>query len=292
MTEATKDAVVPFVFESLPVRGALVHLESAWQRIQIGHNYAQPLAEVLGHAAAATALIAQSLKFDGKITLQISSEGPLGMLVMQCTDGLDLRGMASAPGVGGEMEFAELMAGARCAVTVDSGASERPYQGIVEIRPESLAASLESYFAQSVQVPSHLHLACDRTVSGGIILQQMPGESLTLEDDWRRLGLLARTLRGIDLTGGASHDLLHNLFAEDDVRAFKARPARFRCRCTQQKVEEVLRLVGEAETRAACEEQGQVEVTCEYCGRLRRFDAVDVSRVFAGQSVSGGSSVH
>ena len=76
------------------------------------------------------------------------------------------------------------------------------------------------------------------------------------------------------------------------MRAFNPREARFRCRCTQQKVEEVLRLLGEEETRSACEEQGKVEVTCEYCGRLRTFDAVDVTRVFTKQAVSGTKSVH
>ena len=287
-----KDALIPFVFESLPVRGALVQLESAWQRMQLGHDYADSLAEVLGHSAAATALIAQSLKFDGTITFQIRSDGPLGMLVMQSTDDLDLRGMASADGISGNTVFADLMAGARCAVTVDSGAMERPYQGIVDIGPESLAASLENYFAHSVQVPSHVHLACDRVLCGGILLQQMPEESPLQEDDWRRLGLLAKTLRTGDMADGASHELLHKIFAEDDVRAYKPRGARFRCRCTQQKVEEVLRLLGEEETRAACAEQGRVAVTCEYCGRLRTFDAVDVTRVFTEQAVSGTDSVH
>jgi len=289
---SAKDAIVPFVFESLPVRGALVQLESAWQRMQLGHDYADPVAEVLGHSAAATALIAQSLKFDGTITFQISSDGPLKMLVMQSTDSLDLRGMASAQDIAGDTVFADLVAGARCAVTVDSGAMERPYQGIVDISPESLATSLENYFAQSVQVPSHVQLAQDRVLCGGILLQQMPEESPTLEDDWRRLGFLAKTLRAEDLADGASHELLHKIFAEDDVRAFKPREARFHCRCTQQKVEEVLRLLGEEETRAACEEQGRVEVTCEYCGRLRTFDAVDVTRVFTEQALSGSDSVH
>ena len=287
-----KDAVIPFVFESLPVRGALVQLEITWQRMQRDHDYPDPVAEVLGHAAAATALIAQSLKFDGTITLQINSEGPLGMLVMQSTHNLDLRGIASAQDVAGDMAFSDLVTGARCAVTVDSGAMERPYQGIVTISPDSLAASLENYFAQSVQVPSHLHLECNEAVCGGFLLQQMPEKSPMLEDDWLRLGILANTLRAQDLAGGASHDLLHNIFAEDDVRAFKPREARFRCRCTQQKVEEVLRLLGEEETRAACEEQGRVEVTCEYCGRLRIFDVVDVTRVFTEQVVSGSDSVH
>ena len=287
-----KDAVIPFVFESLPVRGALVQLERTWQRMQRDHDYPRPVAEVLGHSAAATALIAQSLKFDGTITFQINSEGPLAMLVLQSTDNLELRGMATAQHVPDGTEFADLVSGARCAVTVDSGAMERPYQGIVEISSESLAASLENYFAQSVQVPSHVQLAQVDSRCGGILLQQMPEESPTLEDDWRRLGLLAKTLRAGDLADGVSHELLHKLFAEDDVRAFKPREACFRCRCTQQKVEEVLRLLGEEETRAACEEQGKVEVTCEYCGRLRTFDAVDVTRVFTKQAVSGTDSVH
>jgi molecular chaperone Hsp33 len=289
---SVKDAIVPFVFESLPVRGALVQLERAWQRMQLGHDYADPVAEVLGHSAAATALIAQSLKFDGTITFQISGDGLMKMLVMQSTDSLDLRGMASTHEIASDTAFADLVAGARCAVTVDSGAMERPYQGIVEINPESLAISLENYFAQSVQVPSHVHLAQNRVLCGGILLQQMPEESVTLEDDWRRLGFLAKTLRPQDLADGASHELLHKIFAEDDVRAFKPRQARFRCRCTQQKVEEVLRLLGDEETRAACEERGGVEVTCEYCGRQRTFDAVDVARVFTEQVVSGSDSVH
>ena len=289
---SAKDAVIPFVFESLPVRGVLVQLERTWQRMQRDHNYAGPVAEVLGHSAAATALIAQSLKFDGTITFQINGDGPLTMLVMQSTDDLDLRGMASAQKVPGSTAFADLVTGARCAVTVDSGAMERPYQGIVEMSSESLAASLENYFAQSVQVPSHVQLAQDASRCGGILLQQMPEESRTLEDDWRRLGFLAKTLRAEDLADGASHELLHKLFAEDDVRVFKPREARFRCRCTQQKVEEVLRLLGEEETRSACEEQGKVEVTCEYCGRLRTFDVVDVTRVFTEQAVSGTDSVH
>jgi molecular chaperone Hsp33 len=289
---SAKDAVIPFVFESLPVRGALVQLEGTWQRMQRDHDYPDPVTEVLGRSAAATALIAQSFKFDGTITFQMNGDGPLSMLVMQSTDDLDLRGMASALDIAGNMAFTDLVAGARCAVTVDAGAMERPYQGIVEISPDSLAASLENYFAQSVQVPSHMHLEGDKAVCGGILLQQMPEESPTLEDDWRRLGILARTLCAQDLINGVSHELLHKIFAEDDVRAFKPRQARFRCRCSQQKVEEVLRLLGEAETRAACEEHGQVEVTCEYCGRLRVFDAVDVARVFTEQAVSGSDSVH
>lgn len=287
-----KDVVVPFVFESLPVRGALVQLESAWQRMQAGHDYAEPVIEILGHAAAATALIAQSLKFDGSVTMQISSEGPLGIVVMQATDGLDVRGMATSHDVDDGAQFPDLVKGAHCAVTVDAGAMERPYQGIVEINPESLAASFENYFDRSVQVPSHMALQCVNSCCGGILLQQMPGERPATEDDWRRLGFLIATLRHEDLVDGATPALLQKIFAEDDVRMFQSRSVRFHCRCSQSRVEEVLRFLGEAETRAALAEEGSVDVTCEYCGKVRSFDPVDVSRVFADHVVQSSDIIH
>ena len=227
---ANTDIGVPFVFDSLPVRGALVQMDDAWQRISAGRHYAAPVAEILGHAAAATALIAHSLKFDGSVTLQISSRGPLGTVVMQSTDDLDIRGMATSHDVADSDEFGDLVRDAHCAVTVDAGAMERPYQGIVEISPESLAASLENYFLRSVQVPSHLGLAASSAHCGGILLQQMPGATSATEDDWRRLGFLSATLRPRDLADGATSDLLHRLFPEDDVRVFDPRGLRFRCR--------------------------------------------------------------
>ena len=95
-----------------------------------------------------------------------------------------------------------------------------------------------------------------------------------------------------DIGDGIGPELLGKLFAEDDVRVFKPRSAVFRCRCSQRRAEEVLRLLGEQETREACAEQGQVEVTCEYCGRTRTFDAVDISRLFAGAPAPSSDSLH
>ncbi len=286
------DAVVPFVFESLPVRGALIQLQKSWQRMQLGHTYQLSVLETLGHAAAATGLIAQSLKFDGTITMQLSGDGPLAVLVMQCTSELELRGMASAPDLTNNASFAELVAQARCAITVDAGAMERPYQGIVEVTGASLANSLENYYAKSAQIPSHIQLVSEPSSCGGILLQQMPDKDRPLEDDWRRLGMLAATLRPADIAAGVGIDLLGKLFPEDDVRIFRPKAARFKCRCSKKRAEEVLRMLGEEEISAACAEKDRVEVTCEYCGRTRSFDAVDVSRLFSDHVVEGTDQVH
>jgi molecular chaperone Hsp33 len=282
------DSIIPFGFESLPVRGALIHLSRSWRRMLRNHNYDALVTETLGHAAAATGLIAQSLKFDGAITLQIQSKGALQMLVMQCTSDLDMRGMAVVDADKAATDFSELAAGAHCAVTVDN--KDRPYQGIVEIAEESLAASLEHYFTRSVQVPSHIMLVANDEIAGGILLQQVPGSPID-EDDWNRLQFLAATLAEKDFDREAGIELIGKLFAEDDVRVYEPRPVNFRCRCSARKTEDVLKMLGEAEARDALAEQGSIEVICEYCGHRRHFDAVDVERLFVDNVVTGPTSV-
>ena len=280
------DRVTPFAFESMAVRGALIHLSRTWRRMQRDRGYDSLVAETLGQSAAATGLIAQSLKFDGAITLQLQGSDVLQMLVMQCTDDLDLRGMAVVAEGHSANNFLELVGDARCAITVDAG--ERPYQGIVAIDGDSLSSSLEHYFERSVQLPSHVALVANEQVAGGILLQQMPGQRVD-EDDWNRLQFLLKTVSLGDFDGEAGLDLLRKLFAEDDVH--EPRPVAFRCRCSKQKVEDVLKMLGEKESRAALDEQGEIEVMCEYCGRRRRFDPVDVTRLFAENAVAGPDSV-
>ncbi len=282
------DSISPFVFESLPVRGALIRLSRSWHRMQRDHDYDALITETLGHAAAATALIAQSLKFDGAITMQIQGSDALQMLVMQCTSDLEVRGMATMEEGATASSFAELSNKAHCAITVDTG--ERPYQGIVAIEGESLSSSLEHYFDRSVQVPSHVVLVANEHVAGGILLQQMPGEPIG-EDDWVRLGYLAQTLTTKDFDGNAGLVLIGKLFTEDDVRVHKGRGVNFNCRCSKQKVEDVLKMLGEKESCEALQDRDSIEVVCEYCGEKRSFDSVDVTRLFADNVVTGPESI-
>ena len=282
------DSVTPFGFEALPVRGALIQLSRAWRRMLRDHDYDALVAETLGHATAATGLIANSLKFDGAVTLQIQGGAVLSMLVVQCTNELHVRGMATVADDAEAEDFRALAHGAHCAVTVD--AADRPYQGIVAIDEPSLGQSLEDYFRRSVQVPSHVALVADRQFAGGLLLQTVPDQPVD-EDDWRRLGYLAQTLSIEDLAGEAGVGLIGRIFAEDDVRVYRPQPVSFRCRCSARKAGDILRMLGEREAREALEEQTRIEITCEYCGRRRIFDAVDVERLFADNVVAGPDSV-
>jgi molecular chaperone Hsp33 len=119
----------------------------------------------------------------------------------------------------------------------------------------------------------------------------MPGQYEMDDDDWNRLGYIAATLRCDDFESADGVELIGKLFAEDDIRVFKSKPVVFRCRCSKGRVEEVLRMLGEEETQEAVAEQGKVDVTCEYCGRRRSFDPIDISRLFAENAIAGPESV-
>lgn len=288
----TRDSVVPFLFDSLPVRGAIVQLEDTWRSLRNHQDYGGCVRDTLGHAAAATALLAQSLKSDSAVTLQITGGGPLSMLVMQCNTDLQLRGLASAQSGSETQTFAELVTNARCAITIRSKATEQPYQGIVEVAEATLAASLETYYERSAQVPSHLALVADDEFCGGLLLQQMPGKQEPDEDDWRRLGLLAATLRVDDIKNGVGTPLLGKFFAEDDLRVFESRAASFFCPCSRERAANVLKLLGRDECDDACREEGCLVVTCEYCAAVERFDTVDVAGLFNDPSAPTSNAVH
>lgn len=288
----TRDALIPFMFENQAVRGAIVQLSDEWQKLIGNHAYDPGVLDVLGHAAAATPLIAQSMKAGSSVTLQLSGDGPMSMLVMQSTSELGFRGLATTRGDTSGRSFAELTAGSRCAITVENVNSERPYQGIVEVGGNNLARSLESYFLRSAQVPSHLTLVAGNALVGGVLLQQMPGEREPAGDDWRRLGYLAETLRAEELEAGVGTGIIARLFAEDDLRVFEPRRARFECRCSRARAANVLRLLGEEECTLTDEDEEQLVVTCEYCGSRQSFDPVDIAAIFSDGQTPRSTTVH
>jgi molecular chaperone Hsp33 len=281
---ADKDSLSRFVFENFPVRGELVHLNASWQAMLECHEYPAPVRRLLGEAAAAAVLLASILKFKGQLTLQIHGNGPLTLLVAQCSADLHIRGMAKwADG-----DFPESLAGltgdGRLAITIETGNDGERYQGIVAAEGDTLAACLEGYFENSEQLPTRLWLAADQNSAAGMLLQQLPGRAAAEEaaDDWRRAQLLADTLSERELMGLDNVEVLRRLFHEDQLRLFDPSPVAFRCSCSRERVDSALRLLGRGELDDLAEADGSVEVRCEFCGRSYPLDPVDLEQLFSG----------
>jgi len=265
-----------------------VHLDASWQAALEHQSYPEPVRRLLGQAMAASSLLASTLKFEGAMTLQLQGQGPVSLLVVQCTSEMVLRGTVQFDeALSEESGFRNLVGDGTMAITIEQNGHAERYQGIVPMEGESLGACLEGYFARSEQLPTRLWLAADSDSASGLLLQIMPGES---EDHhgWEHTTTLAETVRDEELCHLPVEQLLHRLYHEDDLRLFESQPVAFRCTCSREKIADVLRRIGEEEVRDIVEEQGAVSVSCEFCGREYIFDPVDAEGLFAGPSDGSG----
>jgi len=301
-----RDEVRRFIVENRPVRGHWVRLEGAWRELRAHRDYPQPVRELLGQAVAASVLLAATLKFRGQLTLQLQGNGAVSLLVAQCTHDYRLRAVArfddaavsalSTNGAGATGDVFRRLVGSegRFAVTVEADERNTRYQGIVPLGGDSLAGSLEAYFARSEQLPTRVLLAADGERGAGVLVQKLPEDAAT--DDAQMREVWEQAERGIeqlspeDLLRCPVEELLGRGFAAHDMRLFRGAPVQFECRCSHGRVTSLLRALGPEEVRDVLREQGSVTVTCEFCHRPYRFGEGDVEALFADGSAPGGNS--
>jgi molecular chaperone Hsp33 len=301
------DTLRRFVFERYPFRGQLVHLGPAWRAMMEHHEYPPAVRDALGEAVAAAALLSSTLKYDGLLSLQLRGEGPMRLMLVECTNGLAMRAVARFQDPPAVRDLRVLSGDGTLTVTVESGAQANRYQGVVPLAGGSMGECLREYFESSEQLPTRLWLHADGESASGLLLQRLPvaakpatGEAAAgprdddVEDAWRRVQLVADTVTGEELATLEDRELLRRLFAEDDVRLFEPAPVYFRCRCSRERVENMLRALGRVEVESVLAEFGQMEVRCEFCNRAYRLDAVDCAALFArgAPPASAGPGVH
>jgi molecular chaperone Hsp33 len=275
------DAIQRFVFEGTPIRGELVRLEATWRAVLERHDYPPALRTLLGEAMAACALLAATLKFDGALVLQVQGSGALRLMVVECTSAGTLRATAKWQDLPeGELRLSALLENARCAITLIQPDGSQSYQGVVEVRGETVAQMLMHYMLHSEQIETTMHLCADGTRAAGLLLQRLPEAGDDDADRWQRVQILAGTVTPAELLGLPAGQLVRRLFHEEDVRLFEADPLSFRCSCSRARVESMLRMLGPDEVQSVLAEQGHVEVTCEFCNRVYRLDPVDAASAF------------
>jgi molecular chaperone Hsp33 len=285
---ALDDLVSPFQIEGEPVRGRLVRLGPAVHEILDGHNYPEPIANLLGEACALAALVGSNLKFEGRLIVQAQGSGPVRFVVADYDTSGGLRGycrfdedaIAGLAGGFSRPGASSLLGDGVFSMTVDQGPEMERYQGLTPIEGETLALCAEAYFAQSEQTPTRVRLAVGqaddgsgpRWRAGGVMIQNIAEDDARgpTQEAWTRTQALFETLGEDELIDPllAPNQLLFRLFHEDGVRVFSPMPLRAFCRCSQARIEGVLRSFAEDERAGMVEPDGKIRVTCEYCSRV------------------------
>lgn len=274
------------MFEDAGVRGGLVRLDATWRTVLENRDYPRPVRDVLGELMAAAALLSATLKYSGSIIMQMQGDGAIPLLVVECTSELTLRGLAHWKDEPREGPLSELVGPGRLAITLDPRQGRRTYQGVVDLSGDSVAAALEHYMRRSEQLDTRLWLAADQERAVGMLLQQLPDRPCPDGDLWNRATALGATLTRDELLAHSPRELLRRLFYEEDLRVFDTRSVSFRCSCSQERVQAMLRMLGRDEVRAILADRGAVEVRCEFCNRRYAFDVVDAEQLFAAEVVT------
>jgi len=284
-----------FIFDERDVRGELVSLEQSYARALDKHPYPQPVARLLGELMAAASLLVGTLKFDGLLILQARSDGPVPLLMVECSSEREIRGIARYDGeaLGADAGLQELMPNGILALTIDPRRGQR-YQGIVELNGKDLAESFTNYFVMSEQLGTRFWLSADGNRARGLLLQQLPvdrqPDADERADSWAHVSTLAGTLTRDEQLGLDNATLLHRLYHDDAVRLFDIQPLQFRCSCSRERSGNALVSLGAEDAKALVDEHGgQIEIDCQFCNERYRFDSADVEQLFAGGGVDAPS---
>jgi molecular chaperone Hsp33 len=280
------DYVQRFLFEQLDIRGRLVCLTGAWQRMLEGRAYPGRIVSLLGHTTALNVLLGANRKGAGRVTLQVQGSGPVRLLVSDCTAELRIRGMAQfQPGSGwlkDDLTERGLLGDGRLSVTLEDTRSGQLYQSLVPLEGETLEDIFGHYLSQSEQLESFVRLQADAGALCGLLLEKLPGADAKDADGWNRVKHLAATLRLEETRDAQPYDLLTRLFPEELMRVFRLYPVEYHCPYDEDKVKDMLRALGREEVAAILTEKGEVVIRNEMCNHEYRFDAQAIAALFPG----------
>ncbi len=313
-----------FLFDGLPVRGMIVRLTDAWTEIlarraadDAAEAWPWPVAEMLGEMAAAGALMQSNIKFNGALVMQIFGDGPVKVAVAEVQQDLSLRVTAKVVGeVEADAHLQDLVnvhGRGRCAITLDPKdrlPGQQAYQGVVPLnashgdsRP-NLAEVLEHYMRQSEQLDTKIVLAADRNVAAGLLIQRLPAEGegnvggkyadpAEQLEHFNRIATLASSLTGDELLQLDVETILRRLFWQEKLLRFDVQTPRFACTCSRERVAGMIRGLGQEEADSILAERGEIDVSCDFCGKHYRFDPVDAAQIFtaAGDQPPSSSRV-
>ncbi len=277
-----------FLFDNTDIRGEIVTLSDSYQQVlQNNQDLPAQVQALLGEFVAAVSLLSSTLKFDGILTLQARGDGPLPLIMAECSHHKALRAIARP---NPEVDFAALegkdlkalMGDGMLAIIIDPDKGER-YQGIVPLDSDNLAGCLQHYFDQSEQLPTRFWLTCDEQAATGLMLQALPQQLTSGEENeehWNTALQLANTVKDEELLTLEHSEILYRLFHEEQIRLFEPAAVRFECSCSRERSANALTSLGRAEVESLLAEQDVISIDCQFCNQTYAFGPQDLDGLF------------
>lgn len=292
------DSLVKLLFPTQNCQAQCVQLTETWKQMKASLEAPAPVISMLGELAAAAALMASGLKFDGALVLQIMGDGPVKLALVEVRTGMKMRATIQmragvpVPENAGFNDLVNANGQGRCAAILDLAdrrPDEDPYQGVVPLTGKTVAETLEGFMTMSEQLPTRMWLSADDDAAAGLIMQRLPAHGgkiaqgateESIAEGFREVQTFAQTVTAVELRQIDPLELCRRLFWELNPGVLETLKPKFECRCSRENIAQMIRSFGEKEAQEIIAEQGTLKVRCEFCGSLCIFDAKDIDAIF------------
>lgn len=278
------DQLIRATAQDAPIQAMAISGAGLVERARQIHDTWPVATAALGRLLLGASMMGSMLKqAEGSVTLRVQGDGPLGTVLAVSDSEGNVRGYVQNPAVDVPRKaHAKLDVGAavghqgRLSVVKDLGLRD-PYVGAVELVGGEIAEDLAAYFVESEQIPTACALGVlvgtdqSVTAAGGYLIQLLPGASediiTKIESGVARVGSVSRALEG----GLDGEGLLRAVLSDFELEILETHPVEYRCYCSRERVSRALVSMGRQELSDLIREQGQAELTCQFCDQVYRY---------------------
>jgi molecular chaperone Hsp33 len=264
------------------VRAFAVVTTHLTEELRFKHNTSPTATAALGRVVAAALMMGSMLKNEEKLTIQVKGGGPIGQIVVDANAKGEVRGYVDSPQIDiplnekGKLDVSHAVGENGFLYVIKDLGMKEPYRGSVPIVSGEIAEDITYYFAKSEQIPSAVMLGvlievdCTVRASGGIIIQLLPGLTEQEISEIEQVVMKIPPLTSMLDQKKTIEQILHDIFPS--IHILEKSEVFFRCKCSWERVEQTLLILGKTEITDMLKEEGFAELICQFCNQAYHFD--------------------
>ena len=288
-----ENLVIPFQIND-KIKGTIVRLSSVASQI-IKNKYPRNINSIFADSISITASIGSRMKNDGVFSFQAHSQGVIKTIFVDLNNASSVRGYISVNNLANieNLPFEKLISNGTLALNIKEGKFSKNYQGLVEIKGNSIKDAIDTYFNSSEQVKSFFKLFNifnltkyepeSNHIAGAIKLELMPEindfkNTEKSNEDWKTILMFLETMNSEEFLNinKTSKQILLNLFGQYEIKIFDEINLNNNCQCSNERVLNTFKLMDQKEITYLFNEKKSIEVVCEFCKTKRVYSEQDL----------------
>lgn len=249
------------------------------------HQSSAPSSAAMGRILSCSLMMGMMMNNESdKLTMQFKGGGPIGMVSSVVNNEGDIKITATNPQAespdypDGKLNVAGVMGNTGTLNVIKDLGLKEPVIGISEMVSGEIGDDMAAYFMNSEQKPSVVALGVlvDKDLSiiasGGYILQLLPNCPESEIDVIEGAVKNSKSITSLISEGHNPEEIIEKVFPMYEIDILDKKSVRFKCDCSDERVERMLRSLGEHELNAMIDEDGGAEVVCQFCKKIYNYD--------------------